>query len=241
MTVELSAHPAVVPLRSGRAPDRVPAQKDVVILQYGGEAASAQLLEVLRVLGIAPQVRGVSGAGDFPEPGSVHAAILIGTQSAEDAVAAGWLEAELDWVRRADEAGAALLGIGHGARLLAVAFGGRLIPSRRPLRGWALVDTEIPHLVAAGPWLTWQHDAITLPADARVLAHNRLGPQVFQLGRHIGVQFHPEATPQAVAGWAARTEGAVDVDALLHATARDATAAAACTRRLLSTFVDLIV
>ena len=72
-------------------------------------------------------------------------------------------------------AGAAVLGLGHGARALALAFGGRLRPADRPIRGWVMVETSIPHLIAAGPWLTWQHDVIALPGDAQVLARNRLG------------------------------------------------------------------
>jgi GMP synthase-like glutamine amidotransferase len=160
--------------------------------------------------------------------------------SAEEAAAAGYLSAEVDWVRRADRAGATLLGLGHGARVLALAFGGLLSTAQRPLRGWAMVDTEIPHVLAAGPWLTWQHDVIALPAACRVLARNRLGPQAFRFGRHVGIQFHPEATPRVMARWAARDPDLADPDALLHTTARDAVAAAFCTRRLLSTFTTAI-
>ena len=97
-----------------------------------------------------------------------------------------------------------------------------------------MVDTIVPHLIPGGPWLTWQHDVITLPPAATLLAHNRLGPQAFRVGRHLGVQFHPEATPEALAGWGAAP---ADVQSLLAAVRRDHAAAANCTWRLLSSFI----
>ena len=101
-----------------------------------------------------------------------------------------------------------------------------------------MVDTTIPHLIAGGPWLAWQHDVITLPAGAALLAHNRLGPQAFRFGRHLGVHFHPEVTPEVVAGWAGAHDAPGEVQALLNVIARDPTAAAVCTRRLLSSFIS---
>lgn len=240
MTVELDGKIGALAPAGVGSDRRLRAGKGVVVLQHGGEAPSAQLLDVLVELGIAPAVQGVGRPQDLPEPGSVGAAILVGSQSIDEAVASGCLEAELDWIRRLDAAGATILGIGHGARALACAFGGMLSLAARPIRGWVMVDTTIPHLIAAGPWLTWQHDVIALPAGARVLAQNRLGPQAFRLGRHLGIQFHPEATPRTVTAWAARAGGRVDPHELLSTTERDAVAAAVCTRRLLSSFVDLL-
>jgi GMP synthase-like glutamine amidotransferase len=110
------------------------------------------LLDALLERGLAPVVRGVSRAGELPDVGAAPAAILIGSQSAKEATTAGLLDADVDWVRRADAAGVTILGIGHGARALARAFGGSLSPAERPLRGWSLVDTAVPHLISAGPW-----------------------------------------------------------------------------------------
>ena len=104
----------------------------------------------------------------------------------------------------------------------------------------ALVDTAVPPLVPTGPWLSWQHDVISLPATADVLAHNLLGPQAFRVGRHLGVQFHPEATPETVAGWATTDADRREVEHLLSAVARDEAAAAASTWRLLAAFIDTV-
>ena len=170
----------------------------------------------------------------LPEPGSTPLAILVGSDSLSQARADGRLDSELAWIRRADEAGTTVLGVGHGARVLALALGGSAAPAERPLRGWAMVDTIVPHVIPSGPWLTWQHDVIALPPAATLLAHNRLGPQAFRVGRHLGVQFHPEATPEVMAGWGATP---ADVQSLLAAVRRDHAAAANCTWRLLSSFV----
>jgi GMP synthase-like glutamine amidotransferase len=179
-------------------------------------------------------------ADSLPDPGASPVAILVGSEPLDAARVSGRLEAELDWIRRADAARTAVLGVGHGARALALAFGGDATRAERPLRGWAMVDTTVPHLVPTGPWLTWQHDVISLPAAAEVLAHNLLGPQAFRLGRHLAVQFHPEATPETLANWATSDADRRDVDRLLSAVTRDQAAAAASTWRLLSSFIDAI-
>jgi GMP synthase-like glutamine amidotransferase len=184
----------------------------------------------------------VSGgeADSLPDPGSAPLAILAGHDRVSDARARGDLTRDVDWIRRSDEAGTAVLGIGHGARVLAVALGGAVQPAPRPLRGWTMMDTTVPHLIAGGPWLAWQHDVITLPPGAERLAHNRLGPQAFRFGPHLGVQFHPEATPEVVAGWVGAHDAPGEVQVLLNVIARDPAAAAVCTRRLLSSFISRI-
>jgi len=180
----------------------------------------------------------VASAADLPAPRGVQSVIVVGWERVDEAASAGYLDAEANWLRQVDRTGATILGLGHGARVLALAFGGELRSAGRPIRGWGMVDTAIPHVIAAGPWLTWQYDVIALPSPAVVMAHNRLGPQAFRLGRHLGVQFHPEATSATLTEWAARNDRPVDVAAALRATSRDVTAAALCTRRLLTTVVN---
>jgi GMP synthase-like glutamine amidotransferase len=81
---------------------------------------------------------------------------------------------------------------------------------------------------------------IALPPGAQLLAVNRLGPQAFRVGRHLGVQFHPETTPANVAEWVKTCDEPIDARVLLDVTTRDTEAAAWCTRRLLSTFIHSI-
>ena len=81
---------------------------------------------------------------------------------------------------------------------------------------------------------------ITVPDGAEVLAENRLGPQAFRIGRHVGVQFHPEATPTAIRRWARRPESGSASDSAawptIDALKPDAGAAEVRSRRLIEGF-----
>src|SRR6185312_7925681 len=69
--------------------------------------------------------------------------------------------------------------------------------------GWMTIDTREPSLIEAGPWMQWHYDTFTLPAGAVQLAASPAGPQAFALGRSLGLQFHPEVTPEIIASWVA--------------------------------------
>jgi hypothetical protein len=49
--------------------------------------------------------------------------------------------------------------------------------------------------------MQWHYDTFTLPPGAALLAESPAGPQVFALRRSLGVQFHPEVTPEIVGWW----------------------------------------
>jgi GMP synthase-like glutamine amidotransferase len=224
-------HPALVV-----APRRARPATALIVQPRRGRPAAA-LIDALIVHDLESVVA-VGDTGDLPDPGASPLAILVGPDSLGEASEQGRLDRELEWIRRADDAGTAVLGIGHGARVLALAFGGAVRPAEHPLRGWAMVDTTVPHIIPSGPWLTWQHDVITLPPGATLLAHNLLGPQAFRVGRHLGVQFHPEATPEVIAEWAGADGAPAGVHRLLRGVARDPGAAAVCTQRLLGSFIS---
>jgi GMP synthase (glutamine-hydrolysing) len=246
MTVQLGARdestasgvrPDPQPVHDGRS---VVGSDPALVLHHGDGAPSGQLLNALVTRGSEAVVVRVTGATELPDPTMVRVAIVVGSDRFQDAGTEGYLDGELDWARRADGAGTAIMGIGHGARMLAAALGGQVIPAARPIRGWVMVDTSLPHLVPTGPWLTWQHDIVRLPSHAQVLAHNRLGPQAFRLGRHLGVQFHPEATPRMVADWIRSDDDSLEPDQVLGVVSRDQRAAASCTTRLFSTFINSV-
>jgi GMP synthase-like glutamine amidotransferase len=173
-----------------------------LIVLHEGEDVNGKIVHSLSRLRAEPVIARAEPGESLPDPAVYRLAVLVGSTPFADALASGQLAEEVEWIRQADAAGTAVLGIGHGARALAYAFGGEIEPAPEPHRGWTLVETSQPHRIAAGPWLAWQHDLIGLPDGATVLAENRLGPQAFQIGRHLGVQFHPEATPAGVRRWA---------------------------------------
>ena len=209
-----------------------PVRQPALVVQPRRERPAPVLLEVLLARGLDPAVIRIDD-DDAPDPTASPLAVLVGHDSVDAARSEGRLEGELDWVRRADEAGTAVVGIGHGARVLALALGGTVAAAERPWCGWSLVDTTVPHMIPSGPWLAWQHDVIGLPPGAELLAHNRLGPQAFRVGRHMAVQFHPEATPEILADWAGASDGHPSVGVIR----RDPAAAAVCSWRLLSALI----
>lgn len=241
MSVEMTLRP----LPAGTA-DRAPrrrswslAEQTQIVLLHPDEAPGGQLLDVLAERGLEPLVvRGGESGEQLPDPGSVSVAILFGSGRFSDIAGQDWFRRELDWLRQADSAGTAVLGVGHGARALAIAFGGGVEPTERPNRGWTMVSTSVPHRIAGGPCLSWQHDRISLPPGAELLAHNRYGPQAFRVGQHLAVQFHPEATPQTVTRWVAGSNDPLDPGDVLAATSRDAAAADVCAHRPFSAFID---
>lgn len=107
------------------------------------------------------------------------------------------------------------------------------------------MQSEWPGVIAAGPWFQWHFDAFGLPPGARLAAHNRLGPQAFLHGRSLGLQFHPEADLEIVAGWAAAAPHeldahGVDADQLLERTSELAEDAREVSLRLLEGYYDML-
>ncbi len=119
----------------------------------------------------------------------------------DDGPARAWIEQELAWLRRADQAGLPVLGICFGAQALAAALGGRVEAAARPEICWATVDTLDPALIPAGPWLEFHFDRCLPPSRARVLATNQVGVQAFSAGRNLAVQFHPEVDGAQLRLW----------------------------------------
>jgi hypothetical protein len=49
--------------------------------------------------------------------------------------------------------------------------------------------------------MEFHHDTITVSDVAEVIAVNDAGVQAYVSGPHLGVQFHPEITPDCFSGW----------------------------------------
>jgi GMP synthase-like glutamine amidotransferase len=64
-----------------------------------------------------------------------------------------------------------------------------------------VVHTDRPDLVPAGPWFQFHYDRWQLPTEALEIARNSAASQAFTNGRNLGVQFHPELTPEMLLGW----------------------------------------
>jgi GMP synthase-like glutamine amidotransferase len=144
--------------------------------------------------------RVATGSSD-PDPDEYDLIVTLGSEVAayDDTVA--WVAREQQLLRDAFDVDVPVLGICFGSQSLARALGGRALRADRSEIGWIEIETHDPAFVPAGPWLQWHHDTFTPPAGASVLADSPAGPQAYTIGRSMGVQFHPEVTPEIVASW----------------------------------------
>jgi GMP synthase (glutamine-hydrolysing) len=220
---------------------RAGAGAGVVILQHQDNAPPGLLLDVLIARGLARRTVRIDRNERLPDPSSIALAVVLGSDESADETRNGWIAAEIEWLRRADQAGTTILGLGFGAQALALALGGADAPAGRPARGWRRVSTTEPQTIAPGPWFAWHDDSICIPPGAQLLAHNDGGPQAYRAGNHLGIQFHPEVTPELIAE---RVYGqhrhALDTQGLLEATSREYRGAAVAAHQLFSTFADSV-
>ncbi len=114
---------------------------------------------------------------------------------------APWIEGALAAIRDAVEHHVPVFGICFGAQAFAQAMGGRARPADDHEVGWREVETVDPATIPVGPWFMWHGDTFDLPPGATPIARTPNGVQAYELGPHLCVQFHPEATASMVAAW----------------------------------------
>lgn len=192
-------------------------------------------------------------AGDVvPAVGDVVALLVLGgDMGAYEDHRAPWLPAVRTLLRDAVVAGTPTLGICLGAQLLAVATGGRVERGSRGSErgvvdvGWtgaAATDPFVSGLSSPFPTPSMHDDAVVaLPPGAVLLGGtSQYAHQAFRVGaRAWGLQFHPEARPESLLGWAAAMPAAEReaIAGQLHA--RDAEVAPA-TRSLAQRFAAVV-
>ncbi len=153
-----------------------------------------------------------------------------------------WLEKEKRLLLDAAEADVPVLGICFGGQLLARVLGGKSFRGEIAEIGWLPVRSRELALVSEGPWFQWHFDTFTLPPGAQLLADSVAGPQAYTVGRSLGVQFHPEVTPQIMDDWVAvyrheLDQEGVDPDQLLKETYDRAEKTRAASWRLFDGFL----
>jgi GMP synthase-like glutamine amidotransferase len=156
-----------------------------------------------------------------------------------------WIEREKDLLLEASGADVPVLGICFGGQLLARVLGGKSFRGEQSEIGWLPVRSSDPALVGEGPWFQWHFDTFTPPPGARLIAESTIAPQAFLVGRSLGLQFHPEVTPEIMDAWvlAYRHEldqEGVDPDGLLDQTRRLAESSRAAAWRLFDRFLERV-
>jgi GMP synthase-like glutamine amidotransferase len=160
--------------------------------------------------------------------------VMGGPMSIHDESEFPWLRAEKELIAAAIRQRKKVLGICLGAQLIAAACGAKVYPNPQkeigywPIR-WVEKSGEAkgPDQPTAGTFRTpgetspptqtffhWHGETFDLPEGAVLLAStDACTNQAFRLGNHVlGVQFHPEVTPEIIDGMIAH-EGWELVDA----------------------------
>lgn len=141
--------------------------------------------------------------------------VLGGRANALDDAASPWLPAVMRMLRRAVDAQVPTLGICLGHQILAREFGGEVqAPAAgRDEEGAAEIawseesasDPMVGELARAGACIVAEshNDAVTrIPDGASLLASSaRCEVQAMRIGSAVGVQFHPEVSPERMELW----------------------------------------
>ena len=216
-----------------------------LILQHEEPTPPGYLGEWLDAQGAEVDVHRIDLHEWMQDPRDYDMIASLGSEFAAFDDSKPFIRREADLLREAVEADVPVLGLCFGGQLLARTMGGESFRSDRSEIGWIDVRTRQPDLIAAGPWFQWHFDSFTLPPGARLIADTDVGPQAYIIGRSLGLQFHPEVTPEIMADWVRayphelEAEG-VDPAGLLEETQRRAADSRRLTWRLFDRFRDEI-
>jgi GMP synthase-like glutamine amidotransferase len=192
--------------------------------------------ETLRIDEVVPNV----------DPRDYDLIVSLGSEFAAYDDAVPFVEREVRVVREALAADVPILGLCFGGQLLARVLGGKVFRSDEPEIGWLPLRTHDSELLTQGPWFQWHFDSFTLPPGAMLIAETDASVQAFVVGRSMGLQFHPEVTPEIMAAWVGAyphelTPYGVDPQGLLEETNRRASDSRRAAWRLFDRFRDRVV
>ena len=216
-----------------------------VILQHEDPTPPGYVTEWLEEHGAEAEVFRIDLEDRELDPAAYDLIVSLGSEFAAYDDSRDFVRREARLMERAVEADVPILGLCFGGQMLARVLGGEVHRGTESEIGWMPVRTRDPDLVPPGPWFQWHFDVITPPAGVDVVAETDLGAQAFVAGRSLGLQFHPEVTPEIMDEWV-RTyrheldADGVDPDALLEETHRLAEESKRTSWQLFERFWDRI-
>ncbi len=175
----------------------------VMVIRHHAEDSAGFIAEAFEARGAELSTHLFPDDGPLPAFDDVDHIVMLGAIPSIYDTDVHWIDPELEWLRAVHDAGVPVLGICYGAQELCTLFGGKVLAAGYKEVGWLTIDTVSPDLVPSGPWLLFHGDRCEPPAEATVLASNETGIQAFSIGRHLGVQFHPEVDGAQLALWLA--------------------------------------
>ncbi|GAA4319741.1 type 1 glutamine amidotransferase [Compostibacter hankyongensis] len=145
----------------------------------------------------------------LPDPEAVDFLVVMGgPMGVHDERKYPWLSAEKQFIRQVIDRGKSAIGICLGAQLMADVLGAAVYPNPQKEIGWFPVELSTAgrqHPLLAGfpdrfSAFHWHGDTFALPEGALQLAGSAAcGQQAFLWReRVLGIQFHPEVTPESL-------------------------------------------
>ena len=216
-----------------------------LILQHEGPTPPGLLTGWLAEQDARVEVFRIDEKDDEKNPRDYDLIVSLGSEFAAFDDSIPFVQREVNLYQRAIEADVPILGLCFGGQMLARVLGSRLYRAEQAEIGWLPVRTHDPDLVSTGPWFQWHFDTFTAPPGAKLIAETDAAPQAFVSGRNLGLQFHPEVTPEIMDEWVRayphelEAEG-VDPQGLLKETRERAEQARQTTWRLWNAFRDRV-
>ena len=176
--------------------------KPVLIRQHLESAPPGALRQWLDARGLRYEIDRSWLGAPLPDPRDYAFVASLGHERGAGDTHDAPVAAEHRLLGRAVALGVPVLGLCFGGQVLAAVLDAPVERAPVPELGWRRIETDEPAVVPAGPWLMWHFERFITPPGATELARTAEASQAFRLGPHLGVQFHPEATVDIVAGWA---------------------------------------
>lgn len=173
--------------------------KRATVLLHAASDSAGSLPDLLTELGITLEIRSIEQP--LPEPKQLDLLFVLGSPESAYDHRLPWLPGELSWLRQVQQHGCPTFGICFGSQLLARALGGEVYRNSQAEIGWTPVEAVEASGAHEGPWLNFHFDAFTPPPSAVLLGRTAMAAQAYRQGNAMGVQFHPEITPEMFDTW----------------------------------------